>query len=414
MVSADTCLACRGNGSAGRDEGDAGLFKQLAVAGLRRGVGAVMALRIRYARRRRQRGQTRALLRLTRGLMGRGPASLRANRRANAHLHARTPKTRRVFWGIPPRHAGTHTSMPTLAMLAGKRTNRAARFAGKYGPPPRPLARRKTLEVRVAETEAEVRAAQRLRYEVFYEEMSAQASARMAAERRDFDRFDAFADHLLVIDHSRIPDDYAGRDVPQDAVVGTYRLMRQEVAQARGGFYTASEFDIDHWVKASGPDVRFLELGRSCVHKDHRSRPTLELMWHAIVSYLVHYELDVMFGCASLEGTDPEEMALPLSFLHHHCRGDESTPNVRARQELYVDMNRMPVEDVDAKKGLRALPPLIKGYLRAGATIGDGAVVDHQFGTTDVLIIFPANQINDRYRGRFGKGDMVADKPAKT
>gem|GEM_PF-86197 len=386
------------------------MFKQLAVEGLRRSFGAVLALRSRYARRRRGRKGRRTLLRLTRGFMTRG----RYARRANALTHMRTPKTRRVFWGFEPGQL-RESQQASLARLSGKPMNRAARFAGKYGPPPRPLARRKSLEVRVAETEAEVRAAQRLRYQVFYEEMSAQASPRMAAERRDFDRFDAFADHLLVIDHSRIPDDYAGRSVPEDAIVGTYRLMRQEVAEARGGFYTANEFDIDPWVKASGPDTRFLELGRSCVHKDHRSRPTLELMWHAIISYLVHYELDIMFGCASLEGTNPDDLALPLSFMHHHCRGDEDAqPRVRARDELFVDMNRMAKDEVDTRKGLRALPPLIKGYLRAGATIGDGAVVDEQFGTTDVLIIFPASQINDRYRDKFGKGDMRQDKSGAT
>lgn len=373
------------------------VLKQLAVAGLRRGFGAVMAIRSRYARR-----HARGFMRLTRGIVG----SHRRLHRAPSHPHTLTPKTRRVFWAMEPGRMGTKSAD---RLTGRRRVNRAARFSGKYGPPPRPLARRKSLEVRVAETEAEVRAAQRLRYEVFYEEMSAQANARMAAERRDFDRFDAFADHLLVIDHSRIPADYSGRDVPQEAVVGTYRLMRQEVAEARGGFYTANEFDIEPWVKASGPGTRFLELGRSCVHKDHRSRPTLELMWHAIVSYLVHYELDVMFGCASLEGTDPDELALPLSFMHHFCQGDGSAPNVRARDELYVNMNRIPKDDVEAKKGLRALPPLIKGYLRAGATIGDGAVVDQQFGTTDVLIIFPASQINDRYRDKFGKGDMRSD-----
>jgi len=374
------------------------LFKQLAVAGLRRGFGAVKALRFRYTRRRR--GRTRTLLRLTRGFVTRSRYARRQ--------YGDTPKTRRVFWGLE--HGAGRRQHPALAKLSGKPVNRAARFSGKYGPPPRPLARRKSLEVRVAETEAEVRAAQRLRYQVFYEEMSAQASPRMAAERRDFDHFDAFADHLLVIDHSRIPDDYAGRGVPEDAIVGTYRLMRQEVAEARGGFYTANEFDIEPWVKAAGPDTRFLELGRSCVHIDHRSRPTLELMWHAIVSYLVHYELDIMFGCASLEGTNPDDLALPLSFMHHFCRGDvETSAPVRARDELFVDMNRIAKDEVDAKKGLRALPPLIKGYLRAGATIGDGAVVDEQFGTTDVLIIFPASQINDRYRDKFGKGDMRSD-----
>lgn len=337
-----------------------------------------------------------------------------AARGLRRNLGSRTPLSMRASTGgsaltASPRGA---SRTPARTSKPGQPVNRAARFAGKYGPPPRPLARRKSLEVRVAETEAEVRAAQRLRYQVFYEEMSASASPRMAAERRDFDNFDVFADHLLVIDHSRIPADYEGREVPEDAVVGTYRLIRQEVAEPHGGFYTASEFDIGPWVEAAGPNTRFLELGRSCVHADHRSRPTLELMWHAIISYLVHYDLDVMFGCASLDSTDPDALALPLSFMHHFCLGQTPSgePMVKARKELYVSMNRMPVEQVDAKKGLRALPPLIKGYLRAGAKIGDGAVVDHQFGTTDVLIIFPSSQLNDRYRGKFGKGDMRDEK----
>lgn len=368
------------------------MFRRLAVAGIRRGVRAVKSLGGR--KRRPRRGRAR---RLARRFAMRG--------RTRAMALPRTMRVRRMFRGLEPaRLRASQAGMPALSRLAGRRINRAARFAGAYGPPPRPLARRGSLEVRLAETEAEVRAAQRLRYRVFYEEMSAKPSARMAAERRDFDRFDAFADHLLVIDHSRIPADHRGRNVPEDAVVGTYRLLRQEVAARCGGFYTAGEYDIEPWIRGCPPGTRFLELGRSCVHPDHRSRPTLELMWHAIVGYLLHFDLDIMFGCASLEGTDPDALALPLSFLHHHCRREvPGMPPVRARAELFVPMDRLPAEAVDAKAGLRALPPLIKGYLRAGATIGEGAVVDHQFGTTDVMIIFPASQINERYLGRFGK-----------
>ena len=183
------------------------MFKQLAVAGLRRGFGAVKALRSRYTRRRTR---TRTLLRLTRGFMARSRYSRHLNMPRH---HTHTPKTRRVFWGLEPGDL-RNAHAPALAKLSGKPVNRAGRFSGKYGPPPRPLARRKSLEVRVAETEAEVRAAQRLRYQVFYEEMSAQASPRMAAERRDFDDFDPFADHLLVLHPSRIPDDANGLGVP--------------------------------------------------------------------------------------------------------------------------------------------------------------------------------------------------------
>ena len=101
---------------------------------------------------------------------------------------------------------------------------------------------------------------------------------------------------------------------------------------------------------------------------------------------------DVMIGCASLDGTDPKRLAMPLSFLHHYARAPEAW-RARALPERYVEMNRMSKEAIDPKEALRALPPLIKGYLRLGAYIGDGAVVDHEFGTTDVLIILPVTAI---------------------
>ena len=95
-----------------------------------------------------------------------------------------------------------------------------------------------------------------------------------------------------------------------------------------------------------------------------------------------------MIGCASLDGTEPKQLAMPLSFLHHYARAPEEW-RARALPERYVEMNRMSKEAIDPKAALRALPPLIKGYLRLGAYIGDGAVVDHEFGTTDVLIVLP-------------------------
>jgi putative hemolysin len=113
--------------------------------------------------------------------------------------------------------------------------------------------------------------------------------------------------------------------------------------------------------------------------------------------------LDVMFGCASLEGTDPDRLGLPLSFLHHYCRAPELW-RAGALPERYVEMNRMSKETIDPKAALRTLPPLIKGYLRLGCYIGDGAVIDRQFGTTDVLIILPVSALSARYVGHFGAG----------
>ena len=261
---------------------------------------------------------------------------------------------------------------------------------------PAALGKLGSLEVRLATKTSEVRRAQKLRYHVFYKEGSAVADAAKLVARRDVDAFDAICEHLLVIDH----------EAPQDGprrlrdVVGTYRLLRQEVAAEHGGFYTASEFDIDALVTRH-PGLNFLELGRSCVLPPYRNKRTVELLWHGIWTYVLQQRVDVMFGCASLEGTDPDQLAVPLSYLHHYARAPVEW-RAQALPERAVDMNRLPKEAIDMKQALRSLPPLIKGYLRLGAYIGDGAVIDRQFGTTDVLIVLPVSAISERYIQHFG------------
>ena len=259
------------------------------------------------------------------------------------------------------------------------------------------LATSHALEVRLAETDTEVEAAQRLRYRVFYEEFSAIPTPQMRSEGRDFDHFDEFCDHLLVVDREALDDE------GQPMVVGTYRLMRGDDAARAGGFYTAGEYDIAGMLAALPPGTRALELGRSCIQKNYRVKPgTMQLLWHGVMSYVARFSIDLMFGCASLQGTEPDALARPLSYLHHFHRMP-SEMRVRARPELYVEMNRMPKGIIDVKEALRALPPMIKGYVRAGAMIGDGAVIDRQFGTTDVLIYLPVQEIAPRYKSRFGK-----------
>jgi len=263
---------------------------------------------------------------------------------------------------------------------------------------PATLGRIGSLEVRLAKNFKEVKKAQRLRYQVFYEEMSAIADAHTLATRRDADPFDAYCDHLLVVDHASLKRNKLGRLKPE--IVGTYRILRQEIAGQHGGFYTAGEYDIQKLVDAN-PGKRFMELGRSCVLKPYRTKKIVELLWHGIWSYVLRYKVDVMIGCASIEGTDPDALASQLSFLHHNARAPEEW-RVRAVEDRYVEMNRLPKDDINSKEALRALPPLVKGYLRLGAYIGDGAVVDHQFGTTDVLIIMPVSELNTRYVNYYG------------
>jgi L-ornithine Nalpha-acyltransferase len=236
---------------------------------------------------------------------------------------------------------------------------------------------------------------------VFYEEMSATPNALAILSRRDEDAFDAIFDHLLVIDHG---DAKSGRRWGRSKVVGTYRMMRQEVADHYDGFYSQGEYDIAPLIQAKSPDYSFIEAGRSCVLKPYRNKRTLELLWQGVWSYVREHGADVMIGCASFPGTDPSAHALALSYLHHTALAPEEW-RVRAHEHLRIDMNMMPAEAVNARAARKALPPLIRGYLRLGAYIGDGAVIDHQFGTIDVLIIVPIEAMNARYFVHFGAPD---------
>jgi putative hemolysin len=271
--------------------------------------------------------------------------------------------------------------------------------AGEFGPC---LGAFGPLEVRLATTKKEIRKAQRLRYKVFYEEGDATADRTAALIRRDICPFDAACDHLLVIDHAAV--NRFGK--PKPKVVGTYRLLRQDRAEAHNGFYSAQEYDIAPLL-ARHASKRFLELGRSCVLAPYRSKRTLELLWRGIWAYTKHYRIDALFGCASLEGTNPLAHAGSLSFLSHFANASEEW-NVCALQARHVPMQILNRDGVDKRRALAALPPLIKGYLRCGAKIGDGAVVDRQFGTTDLFIIMPVAELDLRYIEHFGR--PAADK----
>ena len=287
--------------------------------------------------------------------------------------------------------AGRRLGMRTLALpLAIRR--KPARIYGQIG----------SLEVRLARSRSDIHRAQRLRYHVFYEEMSATPNLRAQLRKRDKDPYDRICDHLLVYDTSKTSEErHAGRLVRRHQVVGTYRVLRQDMRSVSRGFYTQGEYDIAPLIESKSPRYRFMELGRSCVLKPYRNKRTVELLWQGLWAYVREHNIDVMIGCASFEGTDPDEHAQALSLLYH----DRLAPSdwyARAHNDLFIDMNRVPKEQIDGKAALRALPPLIKGYLRLGAYIGDGAVIDRQFGTVDVLIILPVEKIDPRYFEHFG------------
>jgi len=241
------------------------------------------------------------------------------------------------------------------------------------------------LGVRIATEATEIDAVQALRYRVFYGEMGAQADAVTKRDQRDRDQFDAVADHLLVVDH-------ALGDGPE-GVVGTYRLIRREAAARVGHFYSADEYDIGMIERRHDG---LMELGRSCVDASYRNRAVMQLLWRGIAAYVFHHGIDLMFGCASLPGTDTAALSAELSYLYHyHLAPPELRP--RALPHRYVEMRRLERDAIDPKRALAALPPLIKGYLRLGGFVGDGAVIDSQFNTTDVAVVVKTDMVTDSY-----------------
>ena len=257
------------------------------------------------------------------------------------------------------------------------------------------------LGVRLARDADEIDASQALRYRVFYDEMGAVPDAESARSNRDKDAYDAVADHLLVLDHS------LGEGTK--AVVGTYRLIRAPAAARIGHFYSAAEYDIAPILAFRG---EVLELGRSCVDPAHRNRNVMQLLWSGIAAYVHLHGIDLMFGCASLPGTDPDSMAVALTYLyHHHLAPPEIRP--RALPDRYVAMNRMDPAGIDPRRALASLPPLVKGYLRLGGFVGDGAVIDRPFNTTDVAVVVKTDLVTEKYVKHYDRGARDQDRGAR-
>lgn len=243
------------------------------------------------------------------------------------------------------------------------------------------------ISVRLAKTQGEVQAAQRMRYKVFYEEFAATPNTKVAATRLDVDDYDEYADHLIVVDSAD------GRE----EIVGTYRLLRQESADRYGQFYSSDEYDLTPLI-SSGANL--LELGRSCVLPEYRTRPVMQLLWQGIADFITDHDIELLFGCASIPSTDIKSVSRPLSYLHHyHLAPEELRP--RAIKGRYINLDIVPKEDLNPKEVFNELPPLIKGYLRVGATIGEGAVIDHQFNTTDICVLMQTHMVTKRYRRHY-------------
>ena len=234
--------------------------------------------------------------------------------------------------------------------------------------------------VKLASSPEDLEAAQRLRYEVFVEELGGGGAMVDHANRLEQDRFDPYFEHLLLTDTTK------------GKVVGVYRLMRQEQAQQAGGYYSASEYDLTALLTSGR---RILELGRSCLHKEYRGGMAMYHLWSGLAAYIAAHDIEVLFGVASFHGTDAAALAQPLSLLHHRHLAPPAL-RVRARSEAFQPMDLIAETDLDRRAAMVQVPSLIKAYLRLGGFVGEGAFIDHAFNTTDVCLLLDTAQMNQR------------------
>ncbi|MBF9061148.1 GNAT family N-acetyltransferase [Rhodobacterales bacterium HKCCSP123] len=246
-------------------------------------------------------------------------------------------------------------------------------------------------ELRLADCEADLHAAQRLRYAVFVEELGGDGAMVDHATRREADRFDPYFDHLMLLDRRR-PD--------HDRVIGVYRVMREEAAARAGQFYSEEEYDLGP-LRASGR--RLLELGRSCVHRDYRGGTAMMHLWAGLADYIAAHGIEVLFGVASFHGLDPAPLAGPLSLLHHRHLAPPALRPV-ARPEGFQRMDLIAEADLDRPAAIRATPALIKAYLRLGGFVGQGAYIDRAFNCIDVCLVMDVATIPEKHRAIYQRG----------
>lgn len=244
-------------------------------------------------------------------------------------------------------------------------------------------------QVRLAKNDADIAAAQRLRYEVFVEEMGATATQADHAHRLESDDYDPHFEHLLLID--RMPPH------GDERVVGVYRLMKTEIAAQDPGFYGATEYDLGPLI-ASGRTL--VELGRSCVLPSYRGGSAVYQLWNGLATYVLENKVEILFGTASFPGTDLERLAPALRYLSRN-HGAPADLRAKAIGKGAADMDPHPEMPVSRSEAMLLIPALIKGYLRVGGVVGEGAYVDHDFNTVDILLMMDTTRMTARYREHY-------------
>lgn len=229
--------------------------------------------------------------------------------------------------------------------------------------------------VSLAVDDSEIREAQRLRYQVFAEEMGARLPS--VLPRHDIDLYDPFCDHLLV------------RELADGQVVGTYRILSPDAARRVGSYYSEQEFDL---TRLNFLRPRMAELGRSCVHPAHRSGAVIARLWMGLADYMTRYGYEYFIGCASISMADGGHVA---ARVHREMTARHPAPI----EWRVTPRTRLPVESLDDGQAA-ALPPLIKGYARLGAMICGEPAWDPDFNTADLLLLLPMAQLNRSYARR--------------
>jgi putative hemolysin len=244
--------------------------------------------------------------------------------------------------------------------------------------------------VAIANTAADVHAAQRLRYQVFAEELGADLSSSDSAgedldARRDCDEYDDACQHLIAID----------RDA--DMVVGCYRILTPEAAARRAGYYSETEFDLSPLAELR---TGLAEVGRACIHPDYRGGSVILMLWSALARYMQEQQIPYVMGCASVPLEDGGMSASAI------CQRLDAKPNMPPAYRVTPRRPypwRQVVAGVANPAGKE--PPLLKGYRRLGAWVHADAAWDPQFNTADLFVLLPMRQLNDSYaRHFFGEG----------
>lgn len=245
-------------------------------------------------------------------------------------------------------------------------------------------------EVRLARDAGDLHAAQRLRYDVFARELGVRGRSVNHPRRLEADRFDPVCEHLLLIDH--------GGPGTSPVVVGTTRIIDAASAERAGGFYCAGEFDLAPLL-ASGRSV--METGRTCLHPDHRGSAAMYHLWHGLGRLVTARGICLLFGAASLPGTDLAALAQPISWLQiHHL----APPELRVRALVAEDLGLLPADALDRRAAMLAMPALMKAYLRLGGVVGEGVFRDHDFNTTDVCMILDIAAMTPAQRAVYEQG----------